>query len=154
MFLSNNKNIERNMSFDGKTINSSDTVELFRITRDKNNNFQRHLQNICHKTNNKTKALFCIRKFLNFEQAQVLVEASVSLKFLYCPLIWMFCGKMSVNFIVKTHYQCRNQSIFGDTVYLGAEGTKIFDFDNPGSLEKALSGTESHRKLLLLTEKY
>ena len=117
MFLSNNKNIERNMSFDGKTINSSDTVELFRINRDKNNNFQRHLQNICHKANNKTKALFCIRKFLNFEPAQVLVEASVSLKFLHCPLIWMFCGKMSVNLVVKTHYQCRNQSIFGDSVY-------------------------------------
>ena len=27
-----------------------------------------------------------------------------------------------------------------------AEGTKIFDFDNPRSLEKALSGTELHRK--------
>ena len=36
----------------------------------------------------------------------------------------------------------------------GAEGTKIFDFDNPRSLEKALSGTELHQKLLLLTKKY
>ena len=36
---------------------------------------------------------------------------------------------------------------------VGAEGTKIFDFDNPRLLEKALSGTELHRKLLLLTKK-
>ena len=35
----------------------------------------------------------------------------------------------------------------------GAEGTKAFDFDNPRPLEKVLSGTELHRKLLLLTEK-
>ena len=37
---------------------------------------------------------------------------------------------------------------------VGAEGTKIFDFDNPTSLEKALPGKELHQKLLLLTKKY
>ena len=35
------------MSFDGKTIKLSDTVELLRITLDKNINFERHIQNIC-----------------------------------------------------------------------------------------------------------
>ena len=68
-------------------------------------------------------------------------------------------------------------SIFGDTVYscycklrlvtplhstppththtmVGAEGTIIFYFDYPRSLEKALSGKELHRKLLLLSKKY
>ena len=37
---------------------------------------------------------------------------------------------------------------------VGAEGTKIFDFDNPRSLEKTLLGKELHEKLLLLTKKY
>ena len=87
------------MSFDGKTIKSSDTVELLGITLDKNINFKRHMQNICRKT------LLRIRKFLNLEQAQVLAEAYISSNFRYCPLIWMFCGKMSDNFIVKTHYK-------------------------------------------------
>ena len=104
MFLSKYKNIEKNMSFDGKTIKSLDTVELLGITQDKNINFKRHIQNICHKANNKTKALFRIRKFLNLEQAQVLAEAYISSNFRYCPLIWVFCGKMSDNLIVKTHY--------------------------------------------------
>ena len=36
VFLSKYKNIEKNMSFDGKTIKSSDTVELLGITLDKN----------------------------------------------------------------------------------------------------------------------
>ena len=35
---------------------------------------------------------------------------------------------------------------------VGAEGMKIFDFDNPRLLEKALSGKELHRKLLLRTK--
>ena len=72
------KNIEKNISFDGKTIKSSDTVELLGITLDKNSNFKRHIQNICRKANNKTKALLRIIKFRNLEQAQVLVEAYIS----------------------------------------------------------------------------
>ena len=78
------------MSFNGKTIKSSDTVELLGITQGKNINFKRHIQNICHKANNKAKVLLHIRKFLNFEQAQVLAEAYISSKFKYCPLSWMF----------------------------------------------------------------
>ena len=105
MFLPKYKNIDKNMFFDGKIIKSQDTVELLGITLDKNINFKRHIQSICRKANNKTKALLCIRKFLNLEQAQVLAEADISLNFRHCPLIWMFCGKMSDNLIVKTHYR-------------------------------------------------
>ena len=47
MFLSKYKSIEKNMSFDGKNIKSSDTVELLGITLDKNINFKGHIQNIC-----------------------------------------------------------------------------------------------------------
>ena len=90
MFLSKYKNIEKNMSFDGKTIKSSDTVELLGITLDKNINFKRRIPNICRKANNKTKALLRIRKFLNLEQVQVSAEAYISSNFRYCPLIWMF----------------------------------------------------------------
>ena len=77
-------------------------------------------------------------------------------------------NKYSVNI------QCRSQSIFGDIFYscyyklilvtpqplssspsmAGAEWTKNFDFDNPRSLEKTLSGKELHRKLLLIIKKY
>ena len=41
----------------------------------------------------------------NLEQAQVLAEAYISSNFRYYPLIWMFCGKMSDNLIMKTHYR-------------------------------------------------
>ena len=113
MFLSKYKNIEKNMSFNGKANKSSDTVELLGITLDKNINFKRHIQNICRKTNNKTIALLRIRKFLNLERAQILAEAYISSNFRYCPLIWMFCGKISDNLIVKTH--CRTFRAMYDT---------------------------------------
>ena len=63
------------------------------------------MQNICYEANSKNKALFRIRKFLSLEQAQVLAETYISSDFRYCPLIWMFCGKMSDNLIVKTYYR-------------------------------------------------
>ena len=106
-------NIEKNKSFDGKTIKSSGIVELLGITLGKNINFKRHIQNICHKAINKSKALLRIRKFLNLEQPQVLAEAYISSNFRYCPLIWMFCGKISRNLIVKTH--CRTLRATYDT---------------------------------------
>ena len=102
MFLSKYKKIERNMSFDEKTIKASDTVELLGITQDKNINFN---QNVCHKANNKIKALFHIRKSLNLEQVQVPAETYISSNVRYSPLIWMFCGKMSDSHIMKTHYR-------------------------------------------------
>ena len=88
-----------------KAIKPSDTVELLGITLDKNIKFKRHMQNIYHKANNKTKALLRIRKFLTLEQEQVLAEAFISSNFRYCRLIWMFCSKISDSRIVKTHYK-------------------------------------------------
>ena len=61
MFLARNKCIEKEMSFIGKAIKSSSTVELLGITLDKNSNFKSHIENICCKANKK------INPFLKFE---------------------------------------------------------------------------------------
>ena len=36
---------------------------------------------------------------------------------------------------------------------VGAEGTKMFDFDNPRLLQKALPGTELHRNYFYLLKR-
>ena len=63
---------------------SSDIVKLLGITLDKNIDLKRHIQNICYKVNNKTKALFRIRKFLkkNIEKSQNIMKLIVDIKFL------------------------------------------------------------------------
>ena len=91
------------MSFIGKAIKSSSTADLRGITLDKNLSFKTHIENICCKTNSKTKAPFRIRSFLTLEQSKALTEAYVLSNFRYCPLVWMFCGKCSNNLIMKTH---------------------------------------------------
>ena len=57
------------MCFDRQTINLLARVKVFGITLDKNINFKRHMQNICHKANKEIKAIFRVSAFLNLEQA-------------------------------------------------------------------------------------
>ena len=64
MFLARNKSIEKEMSFVGKAIKSSSTIELLGITLDKNVNFKSHIENICCIADNKIKTLYRIRSFL------------------------------------------------------------------------------------------
>ena len=75
MFLVRYKCIEKEMSFVGKAIKSSITVELLGITLEKYLNFKGHNENIFYQANNKILALFWIRSFLTLEQAKVLAEA-------------------------------------------------------------------------------
>ena len=64
MFFARNKSIEKEMSFVGKAIKSSSTIELLGITLDKNVNFKSHIENICCIADNKIKTLYRIRSFL------------------------------------------------------------------------------------------
>ena len=60
MFLARNESIEKGISFLGKAIKSSSTVELIDITLDKSLKFKRYIENICCEANNRIKALFRI----------------------------------------------------------------------------------------------
>ena len=66
MFLARNKSIEKEMSFVGKAIKSSSTVELLGITLDKNLNFKSHIENVCCKANNKIQ-----RKAIGFKSLRL-----------------------------------------------------------------------------------
>ena len=85
VFLTKYKNLEESMTFVGKTIKSSDTVELLGNTFDRNINFKRHIENVCSKGNlfRRLRKLFRIRKFLNLEQAQILAEGNILSYFKY-----------------------------------------------------------------------
>ena len=78
------KNLEKSMTFDGKTIKLSNTVEILSITLERNINLELHIgENIFCSANQKTKVYFRIRKFLNYEQAQILAEAYILSNFRY-----------------------------------------------------------------------
>ena len=65
--------------------------------------------------------------------------------FHHCEKLIYVTGQKKWHLIVSFNKTCLDKR---------EKGKKFFDFDNPRSLEKALSGKELHRKLLLLTKKF
>ena len=81
----------------------TDVVKLLDVNIDSKLNFKKHIEKMCKTATQKSKALFRVRYFLSFEQAKTLVTSYIMSNFSYCPLIWMFRGKISNTLINKTH---------------------------------------------------
>ena len=73
---------------------STKTVKLLGINIDWKLSFNNHVDIICSKANRKLKALYRLRSKLDFSQKLILYNSFIKAQFNYCPVIWMFCGKI------------------------------------------------------------
>ena len=105
MFLGINENKRLCLVINNNLVVGCNSVKLLGITIDRRLSFFPHVEEICNKANQKTKALLRIRNYLSFKQARLLSNAYIISAFSYCPLIWMFCGKSGDGLINNTH--CR-----------------------------------------------
>ena len=55
-----------------------------------------HLGNKIKKENQKLHALSRVKCYLDFEQNKLIMSSFIKCEFSYCPLIWMFCSRMSM----------------------------------------------------------
>ena len=103
MFLG--KNIPEDFSFSlfNQIITAKNEVELLRIIIDSKLNFSNHIKRVCKNANNKISVLLRMRNSLSIPQAKLICNASILSFFYYCPAIWMFCKKSSMDLINKTH---------------------------------------------------
>lgn len=92
MILGTKSKMNLKLEINGKTSVSTFSVKLLGIDIDWKLLFNKHVQNICKKGNQKAGALARIRNNLNETQKLVLYESFVMSTFSYCPIIWMFCG--------------------------------------------------------------
>ena len=83
----------KKLSVNTFTINESDEAELLGLTIDKQLNFSKHIDKLCHNAQYKLHALRRIRKYLSLEKAKMLGNAFIDSHFNYAPLIWMFSRK-------------------------------------------------------------
>ena len=79
------------------------SVELLGITIDSKLKFDHHVAKLCQKANNKISAFSRISHYLNEKQSRLLYNSFIMSQFNYCPLIWMFCGKVANNDLNRTH---------------------------------------------------
>ena len=74
---------------------------LLGINMDRNFYFDNHVNRICRRVSKKLTALARLSNILPFYQMKILISSFFNSQFSYCPLIWMFCSRMSNNKINK-----------------------------------------------------
>ena len=82
---------------------STKNFQLLGIEIDNQLRFNKHIKTLCDKTNKKVSAFRRLNIYLSREQAMKLRNTVIISSFIYCPLVWMFCGKDANHKINSTH---------------------------------------------------
>ena len=82
---------------------STESVELLGIIIDNKLNFNKHILNMRRKGSQKAHALARISKYLTKDKLRITMSTFVKSQFNYCPLVWMFHGRILNNKINKLH---------------------------------------------------
>ena len=93
---SDNTNIE--VEIGNEKIRSTSSVKLLiGVHIDDKLNFNEHINNICKSAGNQLNALMRLKSFLGLKEKEVLVNSFIYSNFNYCPLVWMFSNKKSLD---------------------------------------------------------
>ena len=105
------------------------SVKLLGITIDSKLKFDQHVAKLCQKANNKISAFSRVSHYLNEKQSRFLYNSFIMSQFNYCPLIWIFCGKVANNDLNRTHKRALRilfndyTSTFNELLHRGNECT-------------------------------
>ena len=87
-------------------IEKSKYEKLLGVNIDSKLSFEKHLNIICGKARAKINALGRVAPFMNIEKRRTIMNAFFNSQFSYCPLIWMFHGRLINNKINRLHERC------------------------------------------------
>ena len=94
------------LNINDSIISSEDSVTLLGIEIDSKLNFKNHVSKICRKAGRQLNAISRIQNYLGEKEKKLIVNTFVYSNFMYCPLAWHFCPKLSQNMIEKIQYRC------------------------------------------------
>ena len=78
--------------------------------------FKEHM-NLCNRANRNVKALNRVKNVITNEQKKILFNSFLMSNFSYCPLIWMFCGKLANSQMNLIHKRAL-RALYNDHVHL------------------------------------
>ena len=93
----NQKNNPQILTIDGKEINSTSLVSLLGLEIDSKLNFDSHISKLCKKSAGQLNALCRLGYLIGFEEKKILINSFIYANFNYCPLVWHFSSKKSIN---------------------------------------------------------
>ena len=98
------KNTENEtFTFKDTIMNNSKEEKILGVITDNRLTFSSHIREICKKASQKISALSRISNQLNDFEKFLLCNAVAKSQFNYCPLVWMFCSRISNNMINRVH---------------------------------------------------
>ena len=95
--LKNQKNNPQKLTIDGKVITSSENVTLLGLEVDSKLNFDEHISKLCNKSAGQLNVLCRIRHLIGLEERKILINSFIYSNFNYCPLVWHFSSRKSIN---------------------------------------------------------
>ena len=78
------------VKFCGKTILSSNEIDLLGITNDTKLSFDSHITKICRKASGQLNALKRLGCYIPLDTRKILANSFIISYFNYCPLVWYF----------------------------------------------------------------
>ena len=103
MFLGAKSKIRLCLDINGRKTISTSEVTLLGITIDWKLQFNRHVEYLCEKARKKTATLMRLRNKLDVEQKLILYNSFIKSQFGYCPIVWLFHGKVAEDQINRIH---------------------------------------------------
>ena len=95
-----------NFTCNGTTIERSKEEKVLGIMIDDKLTFTSHLGNTSKKANKKLHALNRLTCYTGFEQKKIIMSSFIKPQFSYCPLLWMFYSRTSINKLNDIHEKC------------------------------------------------
>ena len=104
MFLNHhNAYLDKPLQINMCTIKASSNITILGVEIDNKLNFESHINEICNKTSKQINALKRMKHFLDRTCKNIIYNSYISSNFNYCPIVWMFTGKINLEKIEKTN---------------------------------------------------
>ena len=97
----------------GTIIKSESHIKALGVEIDCKLNFNEHVSATCKKAALQLNALARISRFLDVSSRKVIYNSFIFSNFNYCPLVWMFCGKVNHMEIGKNPGTCPQNTAQG-----------------------------------------
>ena len=103
MFISKNDITENlHLNINDKLVYSSLSIDILGVEIDNKLNFNICIDNICKKASKQINTLKRIKHCLDNDSKKIMYNSYINSNFNYCPLIWMYSGKTSLNQLEQT----------------------------------------------------
>ena len=87
---------DEHITVDNQQIKVVSSVKLLGLQLDDKLNFNLHISHICKSATNQLNALIRLKKFMNFEETNILINSYFMANFNYCLLVWMLSNASSL----------------------------------------------------------